>query len=101
MTDDEWSHAHARCLGVYLSGSSITETDERGRSLRDDNFLLLVNAHHDPVPFVLPAPGGERHWIVELDTYSPESFSGAAQLDTQTRYHLNARTLAVLRCPAR
>ena len=37
----------ARGLGVYLAGDALDEVDARGRPVRDDNFLLLFNAHHD------------------------------------------------------
>ena len=33
MTDEEWDEHFARCLGVYLSGEALTETDRRGRRL--------------------------------------------------------------------
>jgi isoamylase len=101
MTDDEWSHSFARCLGVYLSGSGITETDERGRPLRDDNFLLLVNAHHAPIPFVLPAPGGETHWVTVLDTFLPEAFAADRRFDAHARYPLHERSLVLLTHGAR
>ena len=38
MTDAEWREAHARCLGVYFSGEGLTETDERGRPLADEEL---------------------------------------------------------------
>jgi isoamylase len=96
MSDDEWSHDHARCLGMYLSGSGITETDERGRPLRDDNFLLLVNAHHDELPFTLPAPSGEARWVAALDTSLPDPFVPGRAFDAHSQYPLQARSLALL-----
>jgi len=30
MTDEEWDQHFARCLGVYLSGVGLPETDARG-----------------------------------------------------------------------
>ena len=44
----------ARCLGVFLSGSGLDELDERGQPITDENFVLLMNAHHEDVPFTLP-----------------------------------------------
>jgi glycogen operon protein len=96
MSDDEWTQTHARCLGVYLSGRGISETDERGRSLADDNFLLLVNAHHEPIPFLLPAPGGETQWDVLLDTFSADAFPAEKRFGAQSPYPLQARSLALL-----
>ena len=54
MKDTDWREAHARCLGVFLSGDGLTETDEQGRALRDASFLVLFNAHDDDIPFPLP-----------------------------------------------
>ena len=55
MTTEEWSQDFARCLGVYLAGSALTEVDARGQRVVDDDFVVLFNAHHDSVPFRLPA----------------------------------------------
>ena len=95
MTDEEWEHHHARALGVYLAGEGLTETDRRGRLLRDDNFLLLFNAHHDLVPFRLPDFGGQ--WARVLDTHSPESHAPPDVFGAGTEYALNGRSLALLR----
>ncbi len=57
MSDEEWEHEHARCLGVHFSGAAVHEVDRKGRTLVDDDFLLLFNAHHDAVAFVVPSLG--------------------------------------------
>ena len=57
MSDEEWAHDFARCLGVYLSGEAMDERDHRGRPIRDDNFLLLFNSHHEAIQFCLPDAG--------------------------------------------
>ncbi|MCJ7549630.1 MAG: glycogen debranching protein GlgX, partial [Anaerolineae bacterium] len=31
MTDEEWGHSYARCLGMFLAGDAIDEYDSRGR----------------------------------------------------------------------
>jgi pullulanase/glycogen debranching enzyme len=41
--------------------------------MRDDTFLLLINAHHEPIPFVLP--GEEQlEWEQILDTTNEDGF---------------------------
>ncbi|HEX7813478.1 MAG TPA: glycogen debranching protein GlgX [Burkholderiales bacterium] len=96
MTADEWSKDFARCLGVYLSGDSVLETDRRGRPLKDASFLILFNAHHDRIPFRLPdIAGGD--WMPQLDTAFD---TGAPQLGAAasgTEYPLEGRSLALLR----
>ena len=68
MTEQEWSTDFARCLGVYLSGEALGETDARGRPIRDDDFLLLFNAHHETMPFTLPQSAARRVARALLDT---------------------------------
>jgi isoamylase len=68
MTVQEWQQSFARCLGLFLAGESLDEYDERGRRIRDANFLLLLNAHYEPIPFTLPVSHGNTSWQVELDT---------------------------------
>ena len=104
MTDEEWSQSFARGLGVYLSGAGLTETDGRGRPVRDDDFLILFNAGHEGLSFTLPAPGGESHWLALLDTSHAEGMPSFRAFKAAEVYVLEARTLAVLlheRFPAR
>lgn len=68
LTDEQWNHEFARCLGVMLVGEGMQEYDERRRHIRDDDFLLLLNAHHGPLPFELPTPPRAKGWWLLLDT---------------------------------
>ncbi|HEX6975689.1 MAG TPA: hypothetical protein VF147_14895, partial [Vicinamibacterales bacterium] len=58
MTAEEWDHSYARSLGVWLGGAEIGEVDARGAPVHDDDFLVLFNAHHEPMGFTMPAFGG-------------------------------------------
>jgi glycogen operon protein len=100
MSEHEWETDFARCLGVFLSGSALTEHDRHGRPLRDGNFLVLFNAHHDAVPFRLPAPRPGSRWRVLLDTAAdtdePDDERWHAGYET---YPLSGRSLALLTDP--
>ncbi|HLT15935.1 MAG TPA: hypothetical protein VK007_04470, partial [Acidimicrobiales bacterium] len=67
MTDEDWSTSHARAVGSFINGRSITEVDPRGRRIVDDSFLVLFNAHHEPIEWTLPSQWGGP-WRVVLDT---------------------------------
>ncbi|BAU48061.1 glycogen debranching protein [Sulfurifustis variabilis] len=101
MTDEEWHQAHARSLGLFLAGERLEEHDERGRPLRDDNFLLLLNAHHEELPFTLPAYHPGSSWEVVLDTdvglMAGGSVKEGAVYLTGQPYPLKGRSLVVLR----
>jgi isoamylase len=71
MTDQDWSSAFARTVGVFLNGHAIPTPDHRGERIIDDSFYLLFNGHSEPVTFKLPVcPWGER-WEKVIDTNEP------------------------------
>jgi glycogen operon protein len=67
MTDEDWNQGHAPTIGLFLNGDSITQRDPRGQRVVDDSFLLLFNAHHEPLEWTLPTQWGGP-WCVALDT---------------------------------
>jgi isoamylase len=68
MTDNDWHTGYARSLGVFLNGDAITEPGPRGDTVRDQSFLLLFNAHREPVTFVLPGRRFGDAWDALIDT---------------------------------
>jgi isoamylase len=68
MKESDWQSGYARTLMVFLNGDAIPEPDALGRRISDDHFLLMFNAHSDPVDFVVPPPAFGLEWTVRLDT---------------------------------
>jgi isoamylase len=68
MTDDDWSNSETRSLGVFLAGNGLEDVDDDGNELCDDDMLLIVNAHSDPIDFLLPFPEDDRSWELLIDT---------------------------------
>jgi glycogen operon protein len=97
MTDEEWQNSLSRCLGLRLSGDAIEEVDDMGEPIVGDTFLILLNAHHEPVPFVLPAHEARARWEPVLDTRDWDGEAARPPLRTGERYMLEGRSLAVLR----
>ncbi len=95
MTAEEWEQHFARSLGVYLDGAMLGSVDARGRPLTDENYLILLNAHHEQIAFQLPAPRKGRFWRVELDTAAVQP-GPAPEYSTGQRYPLQGRSLALL-----
>jgi isoamylase len=97
MSDEEWNFFYARCLGLLLHGDAIEEHDERGRPIQGDTFVLLLNAHSEPVPFRMPRLVGIARWGVVVDT----SFADGRRSDRRTfntgeSYPLQGRSSALL-----
>ena len=68
MTEEDWHDESRRCLGIRLAGDAIDELDERGNRIMDDTLLILLNAYHEPISFVLPAHRAGVRWVQLLDT---------------------------------
>ena len=96
MTDQEWNQQFARSLGVLLSGEAADELDERGKLIHDSTFVILMNAHHEEVPFSLPSLASGMRWVALIDTSCQTSRSPGLQYDAGTIYSLQARSLALL-----
>jgi isoamylase len=95
MSDEAWSADFVRCLGVRLAGDLIGDLDDQGQPVVGDSFLLLLNAHHEGIPFHLPATKAEHQWERVLDTADPAADSTVFAADAV--YALSARSLCVLR----
>jgi isoamylase len=68
MTQRDWQRQDARTLGVFLNGDEIPSRTATNEDIVDDSFLLLFNAHFDPVTFTLPTRRFGARWEVELAT---------------------------------
>ncbi|MFF5673266.1 glycogen debranching protein GlgX [Streptomyces hygroscopicus] len=101
MTPRDWQAAHAQSLAVFLNGSAISEPGARGERITDDSFLLLFNAHHEPLDFVVPVDHGKQ-WQVIVDTAVPEGVEpgSGAKVAAGDRLTLVDRSLMVLQRPA-
>jgi glycogen operon protein len=95
MTGEEWQKSDARCLGLYLQGSATNEDDDRGRPIVDDDFVLLLSNHHEPIPFALPRLQAGDAWRVVLDTSRSSAVIDAFFQDGE-RFPLQAGSLALL-----
>jgi len=96
MSEDEWRDPAVRCLGMLLSGQGLDETDERGRKVGDENFLVLLNAHHEDVGFTLPASVPSTRWSAWMDTSRDGGLRPADSYHAGAVYPLQARSLVVL-----
>jgi glycogen operon protein len=94
MSDPDWNAGHARCLGMALPGDQITDTDERGERIVGDSFAILLNAHHELIPFRLGARNRNLQWQCILDTAVEDA--GSRIFEHMSSFPLQARSLVVL-----
>jgi isoamylase len=102
MSDEDWKVGYAKSLGVFLNGTSIQRPGEHGERVKDDDFYVIFNAHHEPLQFQLPPEQLGKKWLRVLDTASdspPELRRSrrAQTLDAGTKVDVQARSIQVLR----
>ena len=67
MEEGDWDEGYAKAITVFLNGDAI-ERGRRGEEYTDDSFLVLFNAHHEPVTFTVPSSRWGDGWTTVLDT---------------------------------
>ena len=96
MTEEEWHNGVTRSLGLRFAGDAIEEVDAEGQPIVGDTFLMLVNAHHEPVSFVLPAHRARVRWELLLDTRAWDVGKRERTFRVGDQYVLEGRSLALL-----
>ena len=64
--------------------------------MKDNNFLVLFNAHHEPIDFVLPQLMQEGAWTTVLDTALESDPFAVERYASAEPYPLQARSVALL-----
>jgi glycogen operon protein len=77
MTQEDWAHTVVRSLGYLLGGDAIATTDPQGNKVVGDTLLILMNADHEPVEFVLPDIEWGSDWEILVDTAEGDGKTGA------------------------
>jgi isoamylase len=97
MTVEVWTSGVHRCLGILLAGDALDVRNTRGEPIRDDTFLVLFNAHHEPVKFALPGRM-EVHWEPVFNTRYECGFRDRTETHSAgTELETIGRSLCVLR----
>jgi glycogen operon protein len=95
--DEDWNNADVHCLGLRLAGDAIEEVDVRGNRIVDDTLLILLNAYHEPLSFILPAHRAKVRWEEMLETREAIGTRRSQLLRGGEAYELEGRSLALLR----
>jgi glycogen operon protein len=100
MSDENWQTGHAKSFAVFLNGDALREIDDDGRPVRDDSFLLLFNAHHEPLAFTIPEQRFGSAWRTIVDTAADGEPQGGELKAGETR-QVEGRSVVVLSRQAR
>jgi isoamylase len=72
MESKDWEDGGwMRTLGMFLNGMAPEIRDAAGQCAQDKDFLLLLNAHHEPVAFRISYELYHSGWKIAFDTARP------------------------------
>jgi glycogen operon protein len=97
MTGDDWNNPDSRALGMMLGGDAIPTLDEQGEPIVGDTLLVLTNAYHKDLDFMLPAIEWGESWEVLIDTRTAGQVENKVPAEAGTKYTLVSRSMAVMR----
>ena len=98
MSDEDWNTGYTKCIGIRLAGDMIDDENERGESIAGDTILVLLNAHHETLPFTLPLTKADQQWERLFDT--ADDSAATTIFAARDVYPLMDRSLAALRTRA-
>jgi isoamylase len=85
-----------RTLGMFMNGKAPEIRDSKGQCTENSDFLLLVNAHHEPVSFRISHELYPSGWKVAFDTARPTLPEEKESVKRNRLVNLAARSLVVL-----
>ena len=89
MGNGDWEREDTHALGVFLNGEEIPSHDRDGNPIEGRSFLLLFNAHHEPLAFTVPdGLGDEWETVIGSDperTTPPATSPGTASRSIRGR----------------
>jgi isoamylase len=99
MNEEDWKKPFARSVAFLLGGDAISTPDERGERIVGDSLLVLMNAWHEPVTYVLPPIEWGRAWEIALDT-AGNSDQKRDIVEASGKVGVEARSLVIMTRPA-
>lgn len=99
MTEDDWHHGYTKTLGVFMNGA-IQALNPLREALIDDDFYLLINAHHESISCTLPEGRWSRQWHVVFDTDTGWKENEDNVFEAGDKIKIEARSWCVLSAEA-
>ncbi|RYZ32090.1 MAG: glycogen debranching enzyme GlgX, partial [Propionibacteriaceae bacterium] len=96
MNDADWDTGYSQSLMVFLNGDAIPETDNLGRRITDDHFLLMFNASAESITFTTPAKAYGEVWTVRLNTANGEIDPAVKPWRSRSKHAVPAHSMVVL-----
>jgi glycogen operon protein len=90
MTTEQWEDGHGRSVGMLLDGRAQPSGIRKPGA--DITLLVIVNAHHDVVNYLLPEVPEGDYWNCVIDTNRP-ALRGHERIDFGSEFMVTGRSL--------
>ncbi len=99
MVDGDWKEGSYKSLQVFLGGE-LGYVDRRGEPVRDDDFLILFNAHWEDIFFKAALTEKDRPWQLVLNTSTRLEDGEAGDIEpVEVDVKVEGRSMVVLNRP--
>ena len=95
MKAEQWQSPQARGVGLLLNGRAGPDIGDDGVPVTDATLLILLNAFHDGIDFVLPSLPAGTAWRRLLDTTDPDLAAAGTRHIMGATYPLPGRALVL------
>lgn len=95
MNEADWNSDSTRSLGMLLNGEGMEEYDERGRRIKDDIFLVILNAYWEDVAFTMPGVSEYTRWEHVVDSNVDDIPADRATLTAHDVFSIKPRSIHV------
>ena len=82
---------------MLLGGDAIASLGPTGERIVGDTLLVLMNAHHEDLEFVLPLSEWGEKWGLLVDTRSADVSLGEVEVEAHKSYTVMGRSLVVMK----
>ena len=89
-----------RAIGMFLDGNAPEIRNTAGQQVRDDDFLVLLNSHHEEIAFKLPEDLNPGQWSMVLNTGKPDLAEDTEHPGADGKVTLMGRSFILLMRPA-
>jgi glycogen operon protein len=95
MTEHEWNGG-LKSVMVFLNGCAFAGGGSKGERMVDDSFLLLFNAHDQPLDFTLDGSVPDSRWRVLIDTRKNRPRASRRRFLRGERVRVEPRSVIIL-----
>ena len=96
LQEHEWDVHYMKCFGFRIRAPKRGGLFSRHGSRNRDTFLVLMNAHHEEIPFLFLEEDRKKRWTVVMDTSQVDEKGWTWRIHSGDSYIIAGESLALL-----